>query len=168
MFTKNGPNGHGSATGLMNRRHEEVGSPPEASGDGEVSAFVGTGVEFKGIIRYNGTVRIDGKVEGEIYTDGVLLVGKEAVITAKISAGSVISRGKITGDIAATEKVKLLTPAALTGSVKAPLLSMDEGVLFNGTMEMTPAEAQPIRQPSREGATSLRNVSAMKAAAGAN
>lgn len=168
MFTKNGSNGQGSGTVLLNRMYEEVGSPPEVSGDREVSAFVGAGVEFKGIIRYNGTVRIDGKVEGEIHTDGVLLVGKDAVITAKISASSVISRGKITGDIFATEKVKLLTPAALTGSVKAPLLSMEEGVLFNGTMEMTPTEAQPIRQPGRESATSLRNVPAMKVASGAN
>jgi hypothetical protein len=45
---------------------------------------------------------------------------------------------------------------------------MEEGVLFNGTMEMTSAEAQPIKQIGRDASTSLRNMSQMKAAAGAN
>jgi len=167
MFKGNGANGHGSSTALLSRMYEEVGVPPEDGvADREVSAFVGAGVEFKGTIRYNGTVRIDGKVEGEIHTDGVLLVGKDAVIAAKISASAVISRGKITGDIAATEKVRLLAPAALNGSVKAPLLSMEEGVVFNGTLEMAPAEAQPIKPIGRAPAVSHRNPPQMKGATG--
>ncbi len=130
-----------------------------ASGDpgtqDPVIAFVGAGVAFKGVIRYNGTVRIDGRVEGEIHTDGVLLVGKDAVITAQISSRTVVSRGKITGDITATEKVRLLAPATLNGSVKAPLLSMEEGVLFTGTTEMPQAdEAIAFRPASQDPATS--------------
>lgn len=112
-----------------------------ASSDGEtaqgVNAFVGKGVEFKGVISYNGTVRIDGHMEGEIHTEGTLLVGEEAVITATVSAGTIICKGKITGDIQAKEKVKLRTPAILNGSVTTPTLSMEEGVLFNGSCEMT-------------------------------
>ena len=65
----------------------------------DVSAFVGKGVEFKGTISYNGTVRIDGSLDGEIHTDGVLLVGEEAVITAKVTAGTIVCKGKITGDV---------------------------------------------------------------------
>jgi cytoskeletal protein CcmA (bactofilin family) len=115
----------------------------------DVIAFVGKGVEFKGTITYNGTVRIDGILDGEIHTDGTLLIGEEAVLTAKVSAGTVISKGKITGDISAKEKVRLLSPAILNGSVKAPTLSMEEGVLFNGSIEMARAE---VRELSREAA----------------
>ena len=122
----------------------------------DVIAFVGKGVEFKGTITYNGTVRIDGHLDGEIHTDGTLLVGEEAVLTAKVSAGTVISKGKITGDIAAKEKVRLLSPAILNGSVKAPTLSMEEGVLFNGTIEMARAE---VRELSRETAVRAANAS---------
>jgi cytoskeletal protein CcmA (bactofilin family) len=121
----------------------------------DVIAFVGKGVEFKGTITYNGTVRIDGHLDGEIHTDGTLLVGEEAVLTAKVSAGTVISKGKITGDIAAKEKVRLLSPAILNGSVKAPTLSMEEGVLFNGTIEMARAE---VRELSRETAVRAANA----------
>src|SRR6058998_1629583 len=97
---------------------ELEGQDPEARED-EVIAFVGRGVEFKGVITYNGTVRIDGRLDGEIHTEGVLLVGQDAVITAQVTAGTVISRGKITGDISASGKVRLLAPAVLNGSVKA-------------------------------------------------
>jgi cytoskeletal protein CcmA (bactofilin family) len=66
----------------------------------------------------------------------VLLVGEEAVITAKVTAGTIVCKGKITGDICAKEKVKLRAPAVINGGVKTPMLSIEEGVLFNGTLEM--------------------------------
>ncbi|MCH6556800.1 MAG: polymer-forming cytoskeletal protein [Nitrospirae bacterium] len=124
------------------------GSPDSLSGESldgaDVIAFVGKGVEFKGIISYNGTIRIDGHLDGEIHTEGILLVGEDATLSAKVSAGTVVSKGKITGDIVAKEKVRLLSPAVLTGSVKAPILSMEEGVLFNGNCEMARAEVREL------------------------
>lgn len=117
-----------------------------------VVAFVGKGVEFKGMITYSGTVRIDGFLDGEIHTEGTLLVGEEAVLTAKVSAGTIVCMGKITGDVVAKEKIKLLAPAVLNGGVKTPMISVEDGVLFNGTLEMT----QAIREVSRE--VPLRSV----------
>lgn len=127
---------------------------PNVESEENVIAFVGKGVEFKGVISYNGTVRIDGVLDGEIHTEGILLVGEEAVLTAKVSAGTVVSKGKITGDIIAKEKIRLLSPAVLNGSVKTPMLSMEEGVLFNGNIEMSRGE---IHELQREG---LRAVNA--------
>ena len=112
----------------------------------DVSAFVGKGVVFKGTITYHGTVRIDGTLEGEINTQGVLLVGEEAVITAKVTAGTIVCKGKITGDIHAKDKMKLRAPAMIDGGVTTPMLSIEEGVLFNGTLEME----QPARTIQRE------------------
>lgn len=107
-----------------------------AEGTGDINAFVGKGVEFKGTITYSGTVRIDGYLDGEIHTDGVVLIGEEAVIQAKITAGTVVCKGKVTGDVVAKECVKLRAPAVINGSVKTPVLSMEDGVLFNGELEM--------------------------------
>ena len=106
----------------------------------DVSAFVGEGVQFKGVINYEGTVRIDGQLEGEIHTAGVLIVGQGAVIQAKVKAGTIICQGRMVGDIVAEEKIQLMSPAVLNGSVKTPSLSMEEDVLFNGTCEMGPIE----------------------------
>ena len=110
----------------------------------EIIAFLGKGTEFKGIISYEGTVRIDGRVEGEIITKGTLVVGESAVIHAEISARTIVSGGRITGNIAASEKVQLLAPAVLTGAVKTPLLVIEEGVRFNGSCEM--GEPPPERE----------------------
>ena len=117
-----------------------------AEGAGDICAFVGKGVEFKGTISYSGTVRIDGYLDGEIHTDGVLLIGEDAVIQAKITAGTIVCKGKVTGDVVATECVKLRTPAVMNGSVKAPVLSMEDGVLFNGALEM----AHGVRELPRD------------------
>lgn len=112
----------------------------------DVSAFIGRGVDFKGTIVYQGTVRVDGSLDGEIQTEGVLLVGEEAVLKAKVTAGTIVCKGKITGDITAKEKIKLRAPAVITGGVTTPMLSIEEGVLFNGTLEMT----QPTREAQKE------------------
>jgi cytoskeletal protein CcmA (bactofilin family) len=123
-----------------------IAASPITDGAGDISAFVGKGVEFKGTISYIGTVRIDGYLDGEIHTDGMLLIGEDAVIQAKITAGTIVSKGKITGEVIAKECVKLRTPAVMNGSVKTPVLSMEDGVLFNGALEM----AHGVRELPRD------------------
>ncbi|HEU5409226.1 MAG TPA: polymer-forming cytoskeletal protein [Nitrospira sp.] len=110
-------------------------------------AFVGKDVEFKGIITYSGTVRIDGSLDGEIHTDGGLVVGPEAVLKAKVTAGTVVCHGTIHGDIQAKDQIVLCAPAVVQGSLTAPVLSMEEGVVFNGTLEMKPqAKVEVLRE----------------------
>lgn len=139
----------------------DAASPKEGGED--ISAFVGKGVEFRGTISYSGTVRIDGTLEGEIRTDGTLLVGEEAVIQAKVTAGTIVCKGKITGDVLAKERVKLRAPAVINGSVKTPMLSMEDGVLFNGGLEMN----QGVRDSGQSGTVhplSSGNVNTVKRA----
>ncbi len=146
---------------------EEDTEQPLAAGVDQfqgVNAFIGKDVKFKGNISYNGTIRIDGHMEGEIHTDGTLLVGEEAVITATVSAGTIICRGKITGDIKAGERVKLQTPAVLNGSVSTPVLSMEDGVLFNGSCEMKKASLPEHRETVLHPAVS--QASALQRSAG--
>lgn len=119
--------------------------PKDSNWSEELIAFLGKGTEFKGLITFEGTIRIDGKVEGEIITKGTLVVGETAVIEAEVNAGKVVCGGKIKGNVVASEKVQLLSPAVVSGTVRTPVLSMEEGVQFNGTCEMgqAPAAAQP-------------------------
>lgn len=151
MWKQDKPEGSPSST-LDNETLMPSPRSTRAETGEEVSAFVGKGVDFKGTISYQGTVRIDGTLDGEIQTEGILLVGEEAVLKAKISAGTVICKGKITGDITAKEKIKLRAPAVVMGGVKTPMLSIEEGVTFNGTLDMT----QPTRETHRE--STLRAV----------
>lgn len=124
----------------QDRWAEDKRSPSKKSGPTlpDEVAFVGKDVEFKGIITYSGTVRVDGSLEGEIHTDGGLLVGPEAVLKAKVTAGTVVCRGTIHGDIQAKDQIVLCAPAVVQGSLTTPVLSIEEGVVFNGTLEMKP------------------------------
>jgi cytoskeletal protein CcmA (bactofilin family) len=116
------------ASPVLSSNHEE---------SDDIIAFVGEEVTFKGTIKYQGTVRVDGRLEGEIYTDGNLIIGQKAVITAKIEAGTVTCQGRITGEVLAKNRVKLLSPAVFDGTITTPMLSMDEGVMFNGSCNMS-------------------------------
>ncbi|HEX3203539.1 MAG TPA: polymer-forming cytoskeletal protein [Nitrospiraceae bacterium] len=98
--------------------------------------FLGRGVDFKGVIRFDGTVRIDGRMEGEVHTKGVLIVGEHAAIKGLVVAGTVICGGRVQATVTASEKVQLLKSAILIGDIRTPILSMDEGAHHHGMCEM--------------------------------
>ncbi len=104
--------------------------------DDETFTFLGKGVDFKGVLHFDGTVRIDCRLEGEIHTKGTLIVGENAVIKGIISAGSLICSGKINGTINAAEKVELMKPAVLIGDVRSPSISMEPEAHFHGMCDM--------------------------------
>jgi cytoskeletal protein CcmA (bactofilin family) len=97
--------------------------------------FLGKGARFKGSITFEGTVRIDGRLEGEIHTKGTVIVGEHAVIEGDVIADSVISGGRIFGNVVGTDKVQLISPGVLVGTVKTALFSLEEGVRFSGKCE---------------------------------
>ena len=117
--------------------------------DEENFTFLGRGVNFKGVVSFDGTVRIDGRLEGEIHTKGTLMVGEHAVLKGIITAGTLISGGKINGTITALEKVQLLKSGVLIGEVHAPSFSMEEGAHFQGICDMgTPKPVEEEHLPA--------------------
>ena len=98
----------------------------------EPFTFLGKGAQFKGIIHFEGTIRIDGRLEGEIHTKGTLMVCEHAVIEGDINADVVVCGGQINGNIVASEKVQLLSTGIVMGTIKTPLLSIEEGVRLHG------------------------------------
>lgn len=101
----------------------------------QAMTMIGSDTIITGTIRAQGSIWIDGRVEGDIYTDGLLMIGETAVVTGNIDAGSVICRGMIMGDVVASEEVELLESASLNGTVRAPVFSVDDSALVNDNME---------------------------------
>jgi cytoskeletal protein CcmA (bactofilin family) len=112
-----------------------------AAGAGEVSAYLGKGSRVNGKLTFEGTVRVDGQVEGEIAAQDTLVVGESAIINAQISGSSIIITGKVTGDITARKRVEIRAPGKLFGNVTTPSLIIQEGVVFEGHCSMGGAEA---------------------------
>lgn len=106
-------------------------------------------VEVKGAIKFSGELTFDGKLEGDINSDGTLTLGENAVVKGTIDVGSVVVRGKITGNIIAKDKIDLKAKTELFGDVKAAKLIMEEGVTFVGKTEVNPNKVSPTPAPSR-------------------
>lgn len=94
------------------------------------------GVELKGEIRVEGTVRIDGRLEGILHTQGTVVVGEDGVVKGTINVGTLISSGKIQAKVTANDRIQLLKNGLLMGEVHAPIFSMEEGAKFQGNSDM--------------------------------
>jgi cytoskeletal protein CcmA (bactofilin family) len=107
---------------------------------GEVVAFLDKGIEFRGVLSFEGTIRVDGKVEGEIVSKGTLILGEESFVNGSINVGSLTSQGKIQGDVLAKNKISLLSGSTLHGNIKTPILVIEEGAFFEGQSLMLKEE----------------------------
>jgi cytoskeletal protein CcmA (bactofilin family) len=104
--------------------------------EGEINTLLGRGSEFEGKLTFEGTVRIDGKLSGEIFSDDVLVVGEGAEISAEIEVGVIIVEGNVNGNIRAKKAVELHAPARVKGNIETPALYIDKGVIFEGHCKM--------------------------------
>lgn len=102
----------------------------------EVLTFLGIGTEFKGKVVFQGTLRVDGKVEGEIDGDDTLLVGESGIINGIIKASNIQISGKVKGDIRAHEKLILKKGCEVKGTIFCKAIVVEEGAIFNGTCKM--------------------------------
>lgn len=116
----------------------------------EVKAFLGEGTKFKGILRFTGSVRLDGLLEGKIITKDTLIVGEKAHIIAELSVGTLISLGKIEGNIVAANKIEIRAKSEIIGNIKTPLLFVEEGASFDGQCEMQNKDKKIIHIVSKD------------------
>jgi cytoskeletal protein CcmA (bactofilin family) len=107
----------------------------------DLSAFIDEASEIEGKYRFSGTVMLNGKFKGEIASNDTLIVGEKAVINASIRAGIVLVSGEVVGNVLATERVELRGTARVFGDVEAPVVVVEEGVVFEGNCRMTKPSA---------------------------
>src|SRR5947209_10474298 len=94
-------------------------------------------VEIKGSIKFQKELLIDGKVEGEIHSDGVLTISENADIRGEIKTKSITVFGKVQGNITVAERCELKAKCTLQGDLKAARLVIEEGATFIGKSEVT-------------------------------
>jgi cytoskeletal protein CcmA (bactofilin family) len=113
-----------------------------------------TDVEIKGIVKFTNDLVVDGKIEGEIHSDGNLTVGENARIKAEIKTATVVVYGKVHGNLTATDRIELKASAEVVGDIKAKTLSIEAGAIFVGKSTVgTPAQAPAnVAQPASKSA----------------
>ncbi|EMK02537.1 polymer-forming cytoskeletal family protein [Leptospira kirschneri str. MMD1493] len=103
---------------------------------GTISTVLGRETSFSGILNFQKPLEISGEFQGEIESDGFLLISEGAKIRANIKAGTVIVGGEITGNVIATEKLEMLSTGKVNGNIKTSKLQIADGVIFDGNCEM--------------------------------
>ncbi|MEE8399313.1 MAG: polymer-forming cytoskeletal protein [Desulfobacterales bacterium] len=102
-----------------------------------VSTYLGEGVSISGTVAFKDTIRLDGRVKGKIISDsGTVIIGEKAVVNADITADVVIVMGEVHGTINAKERIEAYPPAQISGDIKAPVIAVEPGVVFNGNLAM--------------------------------
>ena len=105
-----------------------------------------SGCHFAGKLYCRGSTRIGGKVEGEIISEGLLILEEEAVVDANITCEEIVVQGQITGTIAARSRVELSSTCSFSGDVVTPSLVIEEGAKFTGRSSMEEYEPKPAKK----------------------
>src|SRR4030065_2969381 len=108
------------------------------AGKGEgLNSTIGQGSVFEGKFYISGSLRIDGKFEGEIKPDEELVVGETGKVKTDITAKSVVIAGTVIGNITARSEVRLLETGKIMGDITAPTVVLQKGGVVNGNFNIT-------------------------------
>jgi cytoskeletal protein CcmA (bactofilin family) len=154
-MTLGGFRGRGERGGIFNNGSEPR-STPARDEPTSLTAYIDKGVELIGKIRSKGSVRIDGRIKGEVRCKQTVIIGQSASVQAKIEAETAIVSGEVNGDIHATKMITLDKNARVTGNLTTPGIVIEEGARLRGQILIgveDEAESKPAaREQSQDAA----------------
>ncbi len=121
----------------------------EITEGGAVSTVLGRETSFEGVLEFKRPLQINGEFQGEIITDGVLLIGESAIVKANIRAGSVVVGGQVFGNIEARTRLEMLASGKVHGNIRTAKLQIADGVVFDGNCEMISPQETSAMKASR-------------------
>lgn len=112
----------------------ETPAPPRqpVQQGGAPTTFLDASTDFSGKLKCTESLRIDGRVEGEVHCDHTVAIGEPGVVHALIQADSVVIAGQVNGDINARSKITLEKTACVTGDLCTPGIVIQEGAKLEG------------------------------------
>jgi cytoskeletal protein CcmA (bactofilin family) len=125
----------------------------------EITTLLGRGATFEGKLTFEGTVRIDGRFKGEVFSDDVLVIGEGAIVEAEIDIGEIIIMGTVVGNIKAKRGIEVHAPGRIKGDIHTPNLQIDKGVIFEGRSFMeggAKPPSLPPKQPEAKGPQAVK------------
>ena len=109
-----------------------------------IKAYLGSDALFKGALSFEGTVRIDGKFEGQVDTNDTLVIGETGDMKADVNVGTLVCKGKLNGAVVASKKIEMHPASKITGNIQTPALSIELGAVLDGQLNMTEKESKKV------------------------
>ncbi|HPI14162.1 MAG TPA: polymer-forming cytoskeletal protein [Spirochaetota bacterium] len=114
--------------------------------NGMIGTVFAKDTEFYGDLSFQKSLQINGYFEGEIVSEGFLVVGEGATIKANIKARTVIIHGTVHGNIEAVDRLEIQPSGKLYGNIRTSKLKIADGVVFEGKCEMVKPSSAPERK----------------------
>ncbi len=127
-------------------QQDSFAAPANTSAGGGRSAVIGPGIHINGEISGDENLLVEGKVDGKIRLDlHQVEVGQSGCVKANITAKVIKIAGEVRGDITGTEKVIILRSGNVHGNIVAPRMTLEDGAIFKGSIDMDPGEAASVK-----------------------
>jgi len=106
------------------------------SSKSEETTIISRGVKIEGKITSNGSIRIDGEIQGDIFSENNISIGEDAKVNGQINANVITIGGKVRGIVRAKDKLILDSNSNLKGDIYTKNLVIEEGAKFDGKSKM--------------------------------
>ena len=124
----------------MTKNQKSQGAPPET-----VISIIGPGMRVVGDCETDGTIRIEGHVEGSVQTGKAVVVGKDGVVDGDIVTQDAVISGSVLGHIVAESRLEVQATARIQAEVRAKRMQLEEGAQLTGSVHVGEIEAANIR-----------------------
>jgi cytoskeletal protein CcmA (bactofilin family) len=121
---------------------EGVGTPPEA-----VISIIGPGMKVVGDCLTDGTVRVEGTVEGSVKAGKAVVVGKQGSIIGDVQTQDAVISGRVSGSLVAESRLELQATCQIDGEVRTRRMQLEEGAILNGTVHMSESKRAGASRP---------------------
>ena len=122
----------------MARDRQDGGTPPEA-----VISIIGPGMKVTGDLETEGTVRIEGRVEGNVRAGKAVVLGKDGTVEGTILTQDAVISGRLVGTLTAESRLELQASSRIDGEIHARRMQLEEGAILNGTVNMGDRKISP-------------------------
>jgi cytoskeletal protein CcmA (bactofilin family) len=112
-------------------KKDQLETPPD-----KVNTVIGKDTYFKGSLKAKGLIRIDGGMEGDVETQGDVVIGESGRVAIELKARSVAVAGRFEGTMDVGGKLEIRSSGVVIGTVKTNGLLVDDGAVFSGNVEM--------------------------------
>ena len=115
----------------MAKDRNSNGAPPET-----VISIIGPGMQVIGECHTDGTIRIEGMVQGTVRAGKAVVVGRDGVVDGEVFTQDAVISGRVRGGLVAESRLELQATCRIDGDVRARRMQLEEGAILNGTIQM--------------------------------
>lgn len=133
---------------MSKQRNRTDGAPRDV---GDVVSIIGPGMKVVGDCTSDGTIRVEGQVEGSVKAAKSVVIGKEGAVVGDVMTQDAIVAGRVNGSVSADSRVELQATCRIEGDIRSRKIKLDEGGQVDGQLHMGGKGGQKLSSPTKHG-----------------